>query len=39
MKKLSMILLATAIAGGVANAQNAVRMQTCEYWFDYDFEN
>ena len=34
-----MILLATAIAGGVANAQNAVRMQTCEYWFDYDFEN
>ena len=39
MKKLSMILLAAAIAGGVANAQNAVTMQTCEYWFDYDFEN
>ena len=39
MKKLSMILFAAAIAGGVANAQNAVTMQTCEYWFDYDFEN
>lgn len=39
MKKLSIILFAAAIAGGVANAQNAVTMQTCEYWFDYDFEH
>ena len=34
-----MILFAAAIAGGVAQAQNAVTMQTCEYWFDYDFEH
>ena len=39
MKKLSMILLAATIAGGVARAQDAVTMQTCEYWFDYDFEH
>ncbi len=39
MKKISIILFAAAIAGGVANAQNAVTMQTCEYWFDYDFEH
>lgn len=39
MKKFNMILFAAAIAGGVAQAQNAVMMQTCEYWFDYDFEH
>ncbi|MBQ9666295.1 MAG: hypothetical protein IJV33_07480 [Bacteroidaceae bacterium] len=39
MKKFNMILFAAAIAGGVAQAQNAVTMQTCEYWFDYDFEH
>ena len=41
MRKLSIILLAGAaiMVSASLKAQDAVRMQTCEYWFDYDFEH